>query len=261
MSKRDFGGKIVREMGKLTGKVAVVTGASKGIGAAIAKHLAGEGASVVVNYSTSKEGADKVVAEIVKAGGKAVSVGGNVVRLDEVQSLFAEVKRQFGKVDVLVNNAGIYGFTPIETVTAADFTSQFGTNVLGLLQVTQAAVPLFPAEGGSIINISSVVKTGAPNGSVYAGTKGAVDTITFSLAKELASRKIRVNSINPGLVATEGTAGFIGTDFEKDVVAKTPLGRIGQPEDIAPPVTFFASDDSRWITGETLFVSGGVANV
>jgi 3-oxoacyl-[acyl-carrier protein] reductase len=248
-------------MGRLANKVAVVTGASKGIGAAIAKDLAKEGATVVVNYASSREGAEKVVNDITKAGGKAVAIGGRVENKDDVTKLFADVKQQFGRVDVLVNNAGIYGFAPIEAVTAEDFQKQYGTNVLGLLQVTQAAVPLFPAEGGSIVNISSVVRTGIANATVYAGTKGAVDTITYSLAKELAPKKIRVNAVNPGLVATEGTAGFLGTDMEKDVVAKTPLGRIGQPDDIAPTVTFFASDDARWVTGETLLVSGGVLNV
>ncbi|WP_263408174.1 SDR family NAD(P)-dependent oxidoreductase [Terriglobus tenax] len=248
-------------MGRLANKVAVVTGASKGIGAAIAKDLAKAGATVVVNYASSREGAEKVVAEITKAGGKAVAIGGRVENKAEVETLFAEVKKQFGKVDVLVNNAGVYGFSPLEAITAEEFQRQYGVNVLGLLQVTQAAVPLFPAEGGSIVNISSVVKTGGASASVYAGTKGAVDTITFSLAKELAPKKIRVNSVNPGLVETEGTAGFMGSDFEKDVVSKTPLGRVGQPDDIAPVVTFFASDDARWVTGETLFVSGGVVNV
>ena len=249
-------------MSKLKGKVAVVTGASKGIGAAIAKQLAADGASVVVNYSSSREGAEKVVSEITKAGGKAIAVGGSVTKEAEIEALFAETKKTYGKVDILVNNAGIYAFAPLEQITPEIYKSQFDINVLGLLLTTKAAVPLFPAEGGSIINISSIVSTMAPPaGSVYSATKGAVDTITKSLAKELGSRKIRVNAINPGLVVTEGThtAGIINSDFEKEAVAQTPLGRAGQPEDIAPPVAFLASDDARWITGETIYVSGGAA--
>jgi 3-oxoacyl-[acyl-carrier protein] reductase len=249
-------------MGKLTNKVAVVTGASKGIGAAIAKHLAAEGASVVVNYSSSKEGADKVVAEIVKAGGNAIAVGASVTDESNIATLFAETKKTYGKVDILINNAGVYGFAPLEAVTAADYHRQFDTNVLGLLLTTKAALPLFPETGGSIVNISSVVSTLAPPaGSVYSATKGAVDTITRSLAKELGPRKIRVNAINPGLVITEGTesAGIVGSDFEKQSVASTPLGRAGQPDDIALPAVFLASEDARWITGETIFVSGGAA--
>ena len=247
-------------MSKLTGKVAVVTGASKGIGAAVAKQLAANGANVVVNYSTSREGADKVVADIRKAGGKALAVGANISKEAEIETLFAETKKAYGKVDILVNNAGVYGFAPLEELTAAEYSRQFGTNVYGLLATTKAALPFFPAEGGSIINISSVVSTVAPaTTSVYSSTKGAVDTITKSLAKELGARKIRVNAINPGLVITEGveTAGLAGSDFEKNAVAVTPLGRSGQPEDIAPPVAFLASDDARWITGETIYVSGG----
>ena len=219
-------------MSKLKGKVAVVTGASKGIGAAVAKQLAADGASVVVNYATSREGADKVVAEIKKAGGNAVAVGASVAKEAEIQTLFAETKKAYGKVDILVNNAGVYGFTPLEQVTADEYKRQFDTNVLGLLLTTKAALPLFPAEGGSVVNISSVVSTAAPPaGSVYASTKGAVDTITKSLSKELAARKIRVNAINPGLVITEGThsAGIAGSDFEKSLIAQTPLGRAGQP--------------------------------
>jgi len=252
----------VNEMSKLTGKVAVVTGASKGIGAAIAKQLAADGASVVVNYATSREGADKVVAEINKAGGKAVAVGASVAKEADIDALFAETKKAFGKVDILVNNAGVYGFAPLEQVTAEEYKRQFDTNVLGLLLTTKAALPHFPSEGGSVINISSIVSGLAPaGGSVYSSTKGAVDTITKSLAKELAPRNIRVNAINPGLVVTEGTqlAGIVDSDFEKDAIARTPLGRVGQPEDIAPPVSFLASDDARWITGETIFVSGGAA--
>jgi 3-oxoacyl-[acyl-carrier protein] reductase len=247
-------------MSKLTGKVAVVTGASKGIGAAIAKQLAADGASVVVNYSTSREGAEKVVNEITEAGGKAIAVGGSVAKQSEIDSLFAETQKAYGKVDILVNNAGVYSFASLEDVTGDEYKRLYDTNVLGLLLTTKAALPHFPAEGGSVINISSVVSTLAPaSNSLYASTKGAVDTITKSLAKELGPRKIRVNAINPGLVITEGTqsAGIVGSDFEAGAIAATPLGRAGQPEDIAPPVAFLASDDARWITGETLFVSGG----
>jgi 3-oxoacyl-[acyl-carrier protein] reductase len=249
-------------MSKLQGKVAVVTGASKGIGAAIAKQLAADGASVVVNYSTSREGADKIVAEITKDGGKAIAVGASVAKESEIDGLFAAAKKAYGKVDILINNAGVYGFAPLDQVTAEEYKRQFDTNVLGLLLTTKAAVPHFPAEGGSVVNISSVASTLAPAyASVYASTKGAVDTITKTLAKELASRKIRVNAVNPGYVVTEGThsAGLVDSDFEKGAVATTPLGRAGTPEDIAPPVSFLASDDARWITGETIFVSGGAA--
>jgi 3-oxoacyl-[acyl-carrier protein] reductase len=247
-------------MSKLNGKVAVVTGASKGIGAAIAKQLAADGAQVVVNYSTSREGADKVVAEIKKAGGQAIAVGGSVRKEPEIESLFAETQKAYGKVDILVNNAGVYGFAPLEQITAEEYHRQHDTNVLGVLLTTKAALPLFPTEGGSIINISSVVSTVAPPaGSVYSASKGAIDSVTKSLSKELGTRKIRVNAINPGIVITEGThtAGIAGGDFEKQVVVQTPLGRAGQPEDIALPVAFLASDDARWITGETIFVSGG----
>jgi 3-oxoacyl-[acyl-carrier protein] reductase len=247
-------------MSKLKGKVAVVTGASKGIGAAIAKQLAADGAQVVVNYSSSREAAETVVSDIAKTGGKAVAIGGSVANEGNIDRLFAETKRIFGKVDILVNNAGIYSFAPLEQVTAEDYKRQYDTNVLGLLLTTKAALPHFPAEGGSVVNISSVVSTLAPPAAaVYSSTKGAVDTITKSLAKELGSRNIRVNSVNPGYVVTEGTkaAGITGSDFEKHAVAGTPLGRAGQPEDIALPVAFLASDDARWITGETIFVSGG----
>jgi 3-oxoacyl-[acyl-carrier protein] reductase len=252
----------LKKMSNLKGKVAVVTGASKGIGAAVAKQLAANGANVVVNYSTSREGADKVVAEITKAGGKAIAVGASVAKEADIAVLFAETKKAYGKVDILVNNAGVYGFAPLDQVTADEYKRQFDTNVLGLLLTTKAALPHFPPEGGSVVNISSVVSTLAPGGSsVYSSTKGAVDTITKSLAKELAPRKIRVNAINPGLVITEGarSAGIVDSDFEKQTIATTPLGRAGQPEDIAPPVAFLASDDARWITGETIFVSGGAA--
>ena len=262
MTKQLASSESVNEMSKLAGKVAVVTGASKGIGAAIAKQLAADGAKVVVNYSTSREGADKVVSEITKAGGKAIAVGGSVAKEADIDALFAETTKAFGKVDILVNNAGVYGFSPLEQVTADEYRRQHDTNVLGLLLTTKAALPHFPSEGGSVVNISSVVSTLAPPAaSIYAATKGAVDTITRSLAKELGSRKIRVNAINPGLVITEGThaAGIVNSDFEKNVVATTPLGRAGQPEDIALPVAFLASEDARWITGETIFVSGGAA--
>lgn len=249
-------------MQKLTGKVAVVTGASKGIGAAIAKQLAADGANVVVNYSTSAQGADTVVAEITKNGGKAIAVGGSVAKEDDVEALFAETRKTFGKIDILVNNAGVYRFAPLEQLTADEYKRQYDTNVFGLLLTTKAALSHFPPEGGSVINISSVASTLAPaTASVYASTKGAVDTITKSLAKELAPRKIRVNAVSPGLVITEGThsAGIVDSEFERHAVAATPLGRAGQPEDIAPPVSFLASDDARWITGETIFVSGGAA--
>lgn len=247
-------------MKKLTGKVAVVTGASKGIGAAIAKQLAADGAEVVVNYATGREGADQVVTEIEKAGGKAIAVGASVLKEADIESLFARAKKAYGKVDILVNNAGVYGFASLDQITAEEYHRQHDTNVLGLLLVTKAAVPLFPATGGSVINISSVASTFAPpTSTVYSATKGAVDTITKALAKELGPRKIRVNAVNPGYVVTEGThtAGIAGSDFEREIVATTPLGRAGQPEDIALPVAFLASEDARWITGETIYVSGG----
>jgi 3-oxoacyl-[acyl-carrier protein] reductase len=248
-------------MKDLAGKVAVVTGASKGIGAAIAKALAGAGAAVVVNYASSKEGANRVVAEITGKGGKAIAVQGDVAKTGDVQRLFQETKKAFGGLDVLVNNAGIYKFEPIEAVTEAEFHREFNTNVLGLILVTQEAVKHFGPEGGSVINIGSVASTKTPQMSVvYTATKGAVDAITGVLAKELGPRKIRVNSINPGGVETEGvhTAGVAGSDFEKQMVAETPLGRFGQPEDIAPVAVFLASAASAWVTGETLLVSGGL---
>lgn len=252
----------VEQMSKLKDKVAVVTGASKGIGAAIARRLAADGAQVVVNYASSREAAEKVVSDIAKAGGKAVAIGGSVANEADIDNLFAQTKKVFGKVDVLVNNAGVYSFSPLEHITAEDYKRQYDINVLGLLLTTKAALPLFPAEGGSVVNISSVVSTLAPPAAaVYSSTKGAVDTITKSLAKELGPRKIRVNAVNPGYVVTEGTraAGLPDSDFEKQAVAATPLGRAGKPEDIAPPVAFLASDEARWITGETIFVSGGAA--
>jgi 3-oxoacyl-[acyl-carrier protein] reductase len=260
MTKRKTSLESVMKMSKLAGKVAVVTGASKGIGAAIAKQLAADGASVVVNYATSREGAEKVVSAITKAGGKAIAVGGSVAKEAEIENLFAETKKAFGKLDILVNNAGVYGFSPLEQVTAEEYKRQYDTNVLGLLLTTKTALPLFPSEGGSIVNISSIVSTLAPPASaIYSSTKGAVDTITRVLAKELGPRKIRVNAISPGLIITEGThsAGLVDSDFEKAAIASTPLGRAGQPEDIALPVAFLASEDARWITGETIFVSGG----
>ncbi len=249
-------------MKKLSGKVAVVTGASKGIGAAIAKQLAADGANVIVNYSTSREGADKVVAEIKAAGGSAIAVGADVSKEFELSALFGAAREAYGKVDILVNNAGVYSFASLDQVTVDDYRRQYDTNVLGLLLTTKAALPFFPDEGGSVVNISSVASSLAPPASsVYSSTKGAVDTITKALAKELAARKIRVNAINPGLVITEGThsAGIVGSDFEKGAIASTPLGRAGNPDDIAPPVSFLASEDARWITGETIFVSGGAA--
>jgi 3-oxoacyl-[acyl-carrier protein] reductase len=246
---------------KLAGKVAVVTGASKGIGASIARHLAADGAAVVVNYATSKAGADRVAAEIVANGGRAVVVQADVAKKEDVDRLFSEAKKAFGTLDVLVNNAGVYEFSPLEEVTAKHFHKMFDLNVLGLLFASQAAVRQFGPEGGSIINISSVAATSAPaTTSVYSGTKAAVNAITRSLAQELGPRHIRVNSINPGMVETEGVhaAGIAESDFRKQTEAQTPLGRIGQPEDIAPAAVFLASSDSAWITGETFYISGGL---
>jgi 3-oxoacyl-[acyl-carrier protein] reductase len=245
---------------KLAGKVAVVTGASKGIGAAIAKQLADEGASVVVNYASSKEGADRVVAEITKKDGKAVAVQANVAKKADIQRLFAETKAAFGRLDVLVNNAGIYEFASLGELTAEHFHKVFDLNVLGLLLTTQEAVKHFGPEGGSIVNVSSVVSTyGIPSFSVYSASKAAVDAVTRSLAKELGSRRIRVNSINPGMVETEGmrSAGIGESDIRKQTELQTPLGRIGQPDDIAPAAVYLASPDSSWVTGETLYISGG----
>ena len=245
---------------KLEGKVAVVTGASKGIGAAIAKHLAAEGAAVVVNYSNSKDAADRIVNEVTASGGRAIAVKANLARKSEIDQLFAEAKTAFGQIDILVNNAGIYEFSPVEDITEDHFRKQFDLNVLGLALATQSAVKQFNPAGGSVVNISSLVSTvGLPGAAIYSGTKGAVDAITRSLAKELGSRKIRVNAINPGMVETEGfnAAGIGESDMRKQVEAQTPLGRIGKPEDIARAVVFFASADSGWITGETLNVSGG----
>jgi 3-oxoacyl-[acyl-carrier protein] reductase len=245
---------------KLAGKVAVVTGASKGIGAAIAKQLAGEGAAVVVNYATSREGADRVVADIVRDGGKAIAVQANVASKADIQRLFSEAIRAFGRLDVLVNNAGVYEFASIEEVTPDHFHKMFDLNVLGLILASQEAVKHFDASGGSIVNISSVAARSAPaTASVYSATKAAVDAVTRSLAQELGPRRIRVNSINPGMVETEGvhSAGLSSSDFRKQIEAQTPLGRIGQPQDVAPAAVFLASGDSGWITGETLYIAGG----
>jgi len=247
-------------MKKLSGKVAVVTGASKGIGAAIAKEYAANGASVVVNYSSSKEDAERVVKEIIAQDGKAIAVQGSVAIAADVKRIFEETKKAFGHLDILVNNAGIYKFGTIEEVTEEEFHRQFNTNVLGLLLSSREAVKYFDAKGGSIINISSVISTNPlPGASIYAGTKGAVDTITVGLSRELAGRKIRVNNIAPGGVETEGThtAGVMGGDLEKQLVAMTPLGRMGQPQDIAKIALFLASDDANWVTGERIHGAGG----
>lgn len=249
-------------MSKLKGKVAVVTGASKGIGAGIAKGLGAEGASVVVNYSSSKENADRVVAQIKDKGGKAIAVQGDMSKAGDITRLFDEAKKAYGTVDVLVNNAGVYQFDPIEAVTETEFHRVFNTNVLGPILAIREAVKHFPASGGSVINVSSVVsEIAVPNSVVYSATKGAVDAVTRVLAQELGARHIRVNTLAPGGVETEGThtAGIIGSDFEKQMVAKTALGRIGQPEDISKVAVFLASDDSNWMTGERLVASGGFA--
>ncbi len=247
-------------MNNLTGKIAIVTGASKGIGAGIATALAAAGASVVVNYASSQAGADAVVETITKAGGKAVTVQGDVSKATEAQAIVDAAVNNYGKVDILINNSGVYEFAPLEAITEEHVHKQFNVNVLGLLLVTQAAVKHM-GSGGSIVNISSVAsRITPPMGSVYSGTKGAVDAITGSLSRELGPKGIRVNAINPGMVATEGTktAGFIGSDFEKGSVAQTPLGRIGQPKDIADIVVFLASDDAAWLTGDILIASGGL---
>lgn len=247
-------------MSKLTGKVAIITGASKGIGAGIAKSLAAEGASVVVNYASSKEGADTVVAAITKAGGKAIVAGGDITKAAEAQGIIDAAMKAYDRVDILVNNSGFYEFAALEAITEESFHKHFNLNVLGLLLVTQAAAKKM-GDGGSIINIGSGVTRLKPAGcAVYAATKGAVETLTGVLAKELAPRKIRVNSINPGLIETEGThtAGVIGSEMEKGFVSQTPLGRIGQPGDIASVAVFLASNDSGWITGEVIFATGGM---
>ena len=247
-------------MSKLKGKVAIVTGASKGIGASIAKGLGAEGAAVVVNYSSDKAGAERVVAQISSNGGKAVAVQGDVSKSTDVQRIFAEAKKVYGSVDVLVNNAGVYQFDPIEAVTEDEFHREFKTNVLGPILAIRESVKHFGPAGGSVINISSVAsEAGMPGSVIYAGTKSAVDSVTRVLASELGPRKIRVNTIAPGGVDTEGvrSAGFAGSDFERQVVARTPLGRFGQPEDIARVAVFLASDDSAWLTGERITAAGG----
>jgi 3-oxoacyl-[acyl-carrier protein] reductase len=247
-------------MSKLKGKVAVVTGASKGIGASIAEHLAAAGASVVVNYSSSKSGADAVVRKITDKVGKAIAVQGDVSKEKDITRLFAETKAAYGKLDILVNNAGIYEFLPLEQVTPEHFHKQFDLNVLGLLLTTQEAVKLIGPEGGSIINIGSGAGKMPPAmASVYSATKAAVDAITISLSKELGPKKIRVNSLNPGMVETEGlhAAGFVESDFRKMLESTTPLGRIGQPDDIGKAAVFFASDDAGWVNGQTVIAAGG----
>jgi len=252
----------MNEEKKLSGKVAIVTGASKGIGAGIAKAIAAAGASVVVNYSSSKKGADDVVAEIKKNGGKAISLQADMAKKAEIERLFSETMKAFGRVDILVNNAGIYEFAPLEKITEEHFHKHFNINVLGLILASQQAAKYFGKEGGSIINISSLASTKAPpTFSVYSATKGAVDTLTRALANELGPRNIRVNAINPGVVITEGVqaAGVVGSDFEKQAVAQTPLGRTGVPADIAPAAVFLASSDASWLTGETLVISGGLS--
>ena len=246
---------------KLDGKVAVVTGASKGIGAGIAKQFAAEGASVIVNYASAKADADKVVDEITKRGGKAMAIQGNVAKKAEVERLFAEAEKAFGKIDILVNNAGVYEFVPLEEVTEKQFHRMFDTNVLGMLLATQETLKHFNADGGSIINIGSLASSlTPPTAVVYNATKGAVDAITRTLAKEFGPRKIRVNAIRPGMVITDGvvSGGFHESEFRTMLESQTPLGRVGQTDDIAPAAVFFASDDSKWITGETLLIAGGL---
>src|SRR6201982_239898 len=246
---------------KLEGQVAVVTGASKGIGAAIAEYLAAAGAEVVINYASSKTGADAVVQRIRQADGKGVAVQARVSKPEDIRHLFAEMKKAFAKLDILVNNAGIYEFAPLEAINAEHFHKQINLNVLGLLLTSKEAVKHFGPAGGSIVNVSSVAATSAPpNASVYSGTKAAVNAITRSLAQELGPRKIRVNAVSPGVIETEGlhATGISGSDFERQAVAQTPLGRISRPQDIAPAVVFLASPESAWITGENLYVSGGL---
>ena len=248
-------------MGKLADKVAVVTGASKGIGAAIAKALAAEGAAVVVNYSSSRHDADMVVAEITGKGGRAAAVQGDVSKSRDVERLFADTSNSFGRIDILVNNAGIYRFAPIENVTEDDFHQHFNINVLSVVLAAKEVIKHFGPDGGTIINLSTAVTSNPPPGaSVYVASKSAIEAITRVLAKELGPRKIRVNAISPGEVQTEGTrsAGIVGSDFEKELLQQTPLGRVGQPDDIAPVAVFLASDDARWVTGEILAVSGGM---
>ena len=246
-------------MKNLEGKVALVTGASKGIGAQIARELAARGAAVAVNYSGSKAAAEKVVTEIKAKGGKAIAVQANVANANSIGTLVKTVARELGPIDILVNNAGVYEFAPLEAVTPEHFHKQFDLNVLGLLLTTKEAVPNFNAKGGSIINIGSVAAGGVPAAAVYSATKGAVDSVSKALAQELGPKKIRVNSLNPGMIETEGVhaAGFIGSDFQKKIEAETPLGRIGQPQDIATVAAFLASDDAVWVNGQTIQVAGG----
>ncbi len=246
-------------MTNLQGKVALVTGASKGIGAAIARELAARGAAVAVNYSGSKAGAEKVVADIKAAGGKAIAVQADLSNPDSVGPFVKTVADQLGPIDVLVNNAGIYEFGPLDRITPEHFHKQFDLNVLGLLLTTKEAVAHFNPNGGSVINISSVAADGLGGGAVYSATKGAVDSVSAALAQELGAKKIRVNSVNPGMVVTEGVqaAGFVGSDFEKEAVQRTPLGRVGQPEDIASIAAFLASDESTWVNGQTIHAAGG----
>lgn len=247
-------------MSRLKGKVAVITGASKGIGASIAEHFGAEGASVVVNYASSKSGADAVVKRITAKGGKAIAVQADVSQPKEITRLFAEAKAAYGKLDILVNNAGVYEFAPLESITPEHFHKQFNLNVLGLLLTTQEAVKLIDGQGGSILNIGSIVGSmPVATAAVYSATKGAVDNITIALSKELGPRKIRVNALDPGMVETEGfhTAGLAQSDFRKTIEAQTPLGRIAQPEDIARAAVFFASDDAGWVTGQSVIVAGG----
>jgi 3-oxoacyl-[acyl-carrier protein] reductase len=248
-------------MSKLSNKVALVTGASKGIGAGIAKALASAGATVVVNYSASQAGADATVAAIEAAGGKALAIQGDFSKPDDITRVYAAIQARFGTLDILVNNAGVYAIGPLEAVTPEEFHRHFNLNVLGLLLSTQAALKLFPAAGASVINIGSVVGRMSPAfGAVYAASKGAVDSITVALSKELGGRQIRVNAVNPGLIETEGTTagGFLGdSDFHKMVLSGTPLGRVGHPDDIAKIVVFLASDDAGWVTGQQIMAAGG----
>ena len=248
-------------MANLSNKTAFVTGASKGIGAGIAKQLAIAGATVIVNYATSKTDADRVVADITAAGGKAWAVQGDFSKEDDIKRVYAEIAAKHSTLDILVNNAGVYKFSPIEELTAAEFHRHFNLNVLGLLLSTKAAIPLFPKSGASVINVGSTAgKMPVPDGAVYCGTKGAVDTISVALSKELGPRNIRVNSLNPGLTETEGThtGGIIGSDFLPTVVNQTPLGRAGRPDDIGHVAVFLASDEASWLTGQTIYASGGL---
>jgi 3-oxoacyl-[acyl-carrier protein] reductase len=248
-------------MSKLENKVAIVTGASKGIGAAIARHLADAGAAVVVNYASSKDGAERVVADMTRAGGRAIAVQADVARPEQIERLFAETRRAFGRLDILVNNAGVYEFAPLEDITPEHFHRHFDLNVLAVLLVSRAALAQFGGDGGSIVNISSFASTlTPPQSAVYSASKAAVDAVTRTLAKELGPRGIRVNAINPGMIQTEGVraAGMDAGDFRKQIEAQTPLGRIGQTQDVAPAVVFLASPDAGWITGETLVIGGGL---